>query len=76
MNATVFQVVYSVLLKPLPFRESDRIMQVWETHPQFRTLQASIPDFLDWRANVRSFEQIEAYTFQAASTGVTLFGAG
>jgi predicted permease len=76
VNATVFHVVYSVLLKPLPFRDPDRIMQVWETHPQFRTLQASIPDFLDWRASVRSFEQMEAYTFQAASTGVTLFGAG
>jgi len=76
VNATVFHVVYSVLLKPLPFRDPDRIMLVWETHPQFRTLQASIPDFLDWRANLRSFDQLEAYTFQAASTGMTLFGAG
>jgi predicted permease len=76
VNASVFHVVYSVLLKPLPFRDPDRIMQVWETHPQFRTLQASVPDFLDWRSNMRSFEQMEAYTFQAASTGMTLFGAG
>jgi hypothetical protein len=68
--------VYSVLLKPLPFRDPDRIMQVWETHPQFRTLQASIPDFIDWRTNPHSFEEMEAYTFQAASTGMTLFGAG
>jgi hypothetical protein len=76
VNATVFHLVYSVLLKPLPFRDPGRIMQLWETHPQFRTLQASIPDFIDWRANLRSFERMEAYTFQAASTGMTLFGAG
>lgn len=76
VNATIFHVVYSVLLKPLPFRDPGRVMQIWETHPEFRTLQVSAPDFRDWRANLRSFDRIEAYNFRAASTGMTLFGEG
>jgi len=32
-NATIFSVINAVLLEPLPYRESDRLIRLWETNP-------------------------------------------
>ena len=40
-NTAVYAVVHAVLLQPLPFRQPRDLVQVWETHPQLRTLQES-----------------------------------
>jgi putative ABC transport system permease protein len=63
-NAAIFSIVNTVMLRPLPFAEPDRLVRIWERNvergwPEFA---ASHPNFLDWQAQARSFEQIAAWT--------------
>jgi len=62
-NTAVFSVVDAVLLKPLDYREPDRIVTVasfWKTSG--RSGQVSAPDFHDWHDQSRSFSAIAYYT--------------
>ena len=74
-NTALFGVIYSVLLRPLPFRDPSKLVQIWETHPALPQLQVSVPDFADFQNQARSYDQIAAYTL-AAMNHVTLLGAG
>jgi putative ABC transport system permease protein len=74
-NTAVFGIVYSVLLRPLPFRDPGRLVQIWETHPALPQMQVTGPEFEDWRSQARSFEQVAAYTLSAMNTA-TLLGQG
>ncbi|MGH9814155.1 MAG: ABC transporter permease, partial [Candidatus Acidiferrales bacterium] len=50
-NTAIFSVVHSVLLEPLPYREPDRLVVVWEhNRPRARETNTISPaNFLDWR---------------------------
>jgi putative ABC transport system permease protein len=65
MGATtaIFSLIDSVLLKPLPFHEPDRLALVWEVRPRFNQprIEASPPDYLDWQQQAQSFESLGAY---------------
>jgi predicted permease len=62
-STAIFSVVYGLLLGSLPFRDSGRIVSIFETHPQLPTgAEATYPDYQDWRTQQRSFEQIAAYS--------------
>ena len=65
-NTAIFSVVYAVLLAPLPYREPDRIVTLLRNG----TGPASPADFLDWRAQARSFE----YLATAEAWGPNLTG--
>ncbi|MGI9041537.1 MAG: ABC transporter permease [Gemmatimonadales bacterium] len=71
-NTAIFSVVSGVLLRPLPFPQSERLVGVWGHHPAIGRETASQPDFLDWRAGATSFEKMGA----AAQTRATLTGEG
>ena len=74
-NTAVYQVIYAVLLRPLPFRDPQRLVQIWESTPALPQLQASVPDYEDWRNESHSFAQMAAYTFQEMNR-ITLVGQG
>jgi len=74
-NTAVYQVIYTVLLRPLPFREPQRLLQLWESTPVLPQLQVTVPDFEDWRKSTHSFAQMGAYTLQAMNH-ITLVGHG
>jgi predicted permease len=59
-NVALFTVVHSVLLKPLPFKDPDRLVRVYEADAKgrFQDHIASGPDFAAWQAQSRSFEQM------------------
>ena len=62
-NTAVFSVFNTLLLRPLPYRDADRLMAVYETNPGRGWQQAQVcpADFLDWRDQARSFESLAAY---------------
>ena len=63
-NTAIFSTVNAVLLRPLPYLQPDRLVQIWETHPVMRRIQAPYPDYMDWRNQSSAFEQVAAYTFE------------
>ncbi len=74
-NTAVFSVVRAVLLRPLPFRDPARLVMLWQTHPAIPQLQVTAPDFEEWRASARGFDQMAAYTLQAMNK-ISLIGYG
>ena len=64
-NSAIFSVVRSLLLEPLPFREPDRLMMLWEadaTNPA-RTNIVSAPNYLDFKRGVSAFEETGIYEY-------------
>jgi len=74
-NTALFAIIYTVLIQPLPFRDPGKLVRIWETHPALPQLQATGPDFRDWRAQTHSFDALAAHTLSAMNT-VTLLGQG
>lgn len=71
-NTAIFSAVDAALLRPLPFTHPEKLVQVWETHPIFPHLAVAFPDYLDWRTQSKSFEQMAAWgyqSFQITGTG-------
>ena len=55
--------VYGMMLKSLPFRDEHSIITLAETNPQATEgLEATYPDYLDWRTQQHSFDQVAAYS--------------
>jgi len=63
INTIIFSIVNAVLLRQLPVREPERIMQLNETSPQenFSEAPVTLPNYLDWREQNRVFEEIAVY---------------
>ncbi len=63
----VFSAVNTVLLQPLPFARPERLAFVWSSdslRPETRLL-VSWPDYLDWRARTRAFDDLVAIRFES-----------
>ena len=56
-NTAIFSVVNAVLLRPLPYQDSQRLLILWEKVPQMET-SVSYPNFMDWRDQNTVFEPI------------------
>lgn len=65
-NTAIFSVVNTVLLHPLPYKEADRLVRVWESSPQkgFDTIPMPPADFADFQEENTVFEQM-AYSRDA-----------
>ena len=63
-TTAIFSVVNALLLKPLPFEESDRIVSIQNlaTNTGTPSLNVSAPDFHDWAAQSQSFEAMGYFT--------------
>lgn len=73
-NTAIFSVVNSVLLRPLPYSDPGRLMQLWEVSARkgLSEMPASYPNFADWRDQNHVFEQVVAYsdwTFNLTGAG-------
>jgi predicted permease len=65
-NTAIFSVVNGLLLRPLPYPDPERIVQVWHTPPQesfpgMNKFSVSPANYLDWKEQSKSFEQMAAY---------------
>jgi hypothetical protein len=63
IETAVFSIVDGVIISPLPYRDSERLVSVSETNPRNgqQELLVSLPTFLDWQQQQRSFEDLAAY---------------
>jgi putative ABC transport system permease protein len=70
-TTALFTVVDAVLLDPLPFPDSNKLVQVWRSElPSLTYGSASYPRYLDWRRGQRPFTDLGAW----APRGMTLAG--
>lgn len=60
-NTAIFSVVHGVLLQRLPFPNAERLVQLQEAVGPEGQNPVSYPNFLDWKAQNHSFEQMAAY---------------
>jgi putative ABC transport system permease protein len=60
-NTTVFSMVDAILLRPLPFRDPDRLVMLWEANPSNPVIgynRTSIDNYLDFREGTQAFEHL------------------
>jgi putative ABC transport system permease protein len=57
VNTAIFSVVDAVLLKPLPYPESEQLMMVYGEFPALKTnqMQLSLPEYIDFQQQTHSF---------------------
>jgi putative ABC transport system permease protein len=66
-NTAIFSVVNAVLLRPLPFKDSERLVVVYETTQAVPRDFVSVPDLQDYRAASRSFEEFATFVPQSVN---------
>ncbi|HKH46948.1 MAG TPA: ABC transporter permease [Thermoanaerobaculia bacterium] len=71
---TMLSLVDTVLLRPLPFSEPDRLVALWDSNPQegIEKLRVTGGNFLQWQARAKSFDRMALFRFVT----FTLTGAG
>jgi len=60
-NTAIFSVVNTVLLRPLPYHEPERLAQIWESKRESGNNVISPDNFLDWQKQAKSFEGLSVY---------------
>jgi putative ABC transport system permease protein len=67
-NTAIFSMVDATVLRPLPYAQSDRLVQFSLREPQRGIVTSGVGprDFLDWREQQQVFDEIAAYLFRSA----------
>ncbi len=70
-NVVIFTVVHSVLLKPLPFEDPDRVVTLYNSYPGAGSARGSngTVDFFERRAGVPAFEEVALYQLSGNTVG-------
>ncbi len=71
-NTTVISIVDAILLRPLPFRDPDRLVMLWEANPSNPIIGfnlTSVDNFLDFREGTDAFEHLSG--LQPAALSLT-----
>ena len=63
-NTAIFSVVNAVLLRPLPYKDPDRLVHVHRMQAPIKRGPISRPDFFEWRDKQEVFSDIGAYHWQ------------
>jgi predicted permease len=75
-NTAIFSIVYGVLFRPLPYRDADRLVRIWEEHsgarPVVRGPLLSNRTFHAWNDNAKTIDAIAAFS----RSDYTLTGSG
>ena len=71
-NTAIFSVVNAVLLNPLPYREPDRVVSLWENVPTHGRWRVAPANFFDWKKQNTVFQDVAAF----GANSLTLTGDG
>lgn len=76
-NTTIFSALDAVLLNPLPYKDPDRLVVIWETNKHlgpemWDRNEVAMGNFLDWRSRNQNFDQLAALF----DTAMNLTGVG
>jgi putative ABC transport system permease protein len=71
-NTAIFSVVNAVLLNPLPYRQPDRLVALWENVPTHGRWRSAPANFFDWKKQNTVFEDVVAF----GGSTLTLTGNG
>ena len=66
-NTAIFSVVNAVLLRPLTYKDPERLVSLWENVPAHGRWRASPANFHDWKKQNTLFEDMSAYGGSAMS---------
>lgn len=66
-NTAAFSVADFVLLRPLPFREPERLVRLWQDAPGYNQMELSPPNYRDWKRESSSFTSMGAFHGVAAN---------
>lgn len=69
-STAIFAFVDAVMLRPLPYRDPNRIVGLFETTPLSARYQLSYLDYLDWKRMNRSFDAIGVYNSNPISAAL------
>src|ERR1051325_6851168 len=63
-NTALFSITNAVVFRPLPFPEPERLVSLWESSAKSEEVRVIVSpaNYLDWREQTRSFEEMGAYT--------------
>src|SRR5690349_12028515 len=64
-NTSIFSVVNAVLVRPLPYLQPDRLVQIAEKNDKLHlpSFGASVLNFISWREQSHAFEEMAAIGF-------------
>src|SRR5215217_2079980 len=64
-NTAIFSVVNAVLLRPLPYEESEKLVFITERSPVLEGMSVAYPNYLDWREQNSVFDSLGVYRRQS-----------
>ncbi|HXT75961.1 MAG TPA: ABC transporter permease [Candidatus Eisenbacteria bacterium] len=73
-NTAIFSIVNAVLLRPLPYEDPSRLVQVWhvppaKSFPGITLFSVSPANYLDWQAQSSSFDSMAIYGGRSLTFG-------
>jgi len=71
-TVAIFSAVNAIILRPLPYQNSEHLVIVWGNQPKVPKAPTSPADFLDWKTQTTTFDAMAAYSGQSFN----LTGAG
>ena len=61
-NTAIFSIVDAVVLRPLPYRDPDRVVMMWSHWTNWTKTWVSQGELVDYQEQARSLEQIGAFS--------------
>ncbi|MEK6299731.1 MAG: ABC transporter permease [Acidobacteriota bacterium] len=77
-NTAIFSVVHTVLLRPLPFAEQERLVMLWKQDAIASSsfVELALPEVMDWQQQSHSFTSVAAMPATVYGYGYVLTGKG